>query len=343
MKQHLIPSRFGVRAEFKLYRGRKTLTEHLNGIEPVVIVEVSWTEAPVAYSISVGPGVRDRYAVRSHGGGLWWPLLEDMEPITTDRFLGLVADDWQKAALILDPMQNTYTYFGLTAEERFEGQPLQAYRSDYEKKLGSANLDASLVMIIGGRIHVSAGEPVWYAMPDRKGDTMDVRIGCTSLDQRNRERFHFPFLDRTARAMTASRGRAFGLDEIVHGLGWLSADQVRYRNEVIDTRIHRNGPAADLCVMAFAERLFYRAFESPDLLALVPALVDYLPDGRLPPPLSHQEVFRQFVSLRGTPFAASYPVLMDDAVTVFDRVCHFKRADLTDDQDDAVTSFAVSA
>ncbi|WP_398466516.1 hypothetical protein [Tardiphaga sp.] len=339
MRDHVLDYRFSYRAEYVPVRKRLTRHAFLNGVEPVSILEIEATDAPVAFRISQQSGRCDAFEVRSHGDALWWPLFGLDGQVSGAEFFAHAKSDWDKACAILDPLARTYRFFGDTHEQRFEGQPLRSYESDFRDQLLSAQHDASRVRVIGGRVHVAGGEPVWYAVANDEGRRgFDLQLGHSDLDRKDRDAYWMPCPDRSPRMTSARLGRAFGLNELAHGIGWLAADVVRYRSKIVDEGIHRSVGAADLCVRAFAQHLWEIAFMRPDLRGILPVIAKATRNTPPPLVLPHKEMLERLASLDATRTQLLGSRIVDDARLLRDRVDEFRPVTVSDEEIDAISA-----
>lgn len=339
MRQHVVNYRFSYRAEYVPVRKRRLRYAFLNGIESVAVRDVDASEAPVAYRISQHSRRNGSFAVLTHGDTLWWPLFGGDGRVSASEFLSHAKQDWDKACAILDPLGRTYQFFGDTHEQTFEGQPLRFYDSNFDKQLLSAQHDASRLLIIGEEMYVAGGDPVWYAVANEGGRRgFDLELGHSDLDRRDRDEFWMPGPDRGARMTSARLGRAFGLDEVAHGINWLAADAVRYRSEITATGSHISGRAADLCVRAFAHHLWENAWMRPDLRSILPAISKAT--HKAPPPclLPHDEMLERLASLDPTRHQLHGVRVLDDARALRERIDEFKPLDVSDEEIDAISA-----
>jgi hypothetical protein len=274
MMHHRFTSRFTYPVDYILKGCRKSWCVHLTGESEVAIREIDPTAAPVAYDVTcLKYGAH--HEIRIFDGSLWWPMLKDSVPLKATDFLAMVKNDWETASAILDPSHRTYEELGPTFEEFFKNKVVRkkGFRSAWSDRSVGAERDASRMIFCEGHVLVEAGEPVWYAVPDRETrDSFDLFIGHSALDRRNVPSYSTPGPDRGIRLTSARMARAFGLGEIEPIFGAMSGHLIQYKSEIMARQDRATGPAAELCARALAHYLWEIARWHPDLRRAIPAI-----------------------------------------------------------------------
>lgn len=279
--------RFTYRITYVLWHGTRVRPAHLTDVQPVEIVEVDPTDAPVVYRIATSPH-NQPHEVRTFGRSLWWPVMDSRgNPLEVQAFLRLAEDDWWEASRVFDPLHRTYRLDGASTLDDFLGRNRLSSDArkfddtDREAQAKQAEWDASNVIFCGDRVLFNGGEPVWYAVRDDKARRVDLEIGHSDLDQVYEERarmtgFMTPGPDRKARIASAARSFAFGLGEQDLALEAIRA--LRYKPswlsdcKALSDRVPES--AAALCVRAAALDLREYARWDPDLRRSLPQLED---------------------------------------------------------------------
>jgi hypothetical protein len=284
MKKHVFDYRFTYRADYVRWRGTKNRPVYLTDVQPVELIEVDPGDAPVVYRIVVPhESHREVHEVRRIGGSLWWPVLNYGNPLEKSEFFSLAANDWERTSRVLDPMHRTY-YLGAETLDDFLGRRRVSkgrFRSDREQQAAQAQRDASRIIFCEDRVFVEAGDPIWYAVFDRRARRFDLVIGHSELDRSHVDRphgagFFTPGPDRHARIDCGRSSLAFGLAEMPLALRTLAdlSCEFRFGSEIVALSDHVPGPAAELCVRASAQHLREIAWMRPNLRNAMPELAD---------------------------------------------------------------------
>jgi hypothetical protein len=333
-----IMARFNYRAEFKLRKGMKFKPVFLDDFQAIEITHISSANAPVAYHVFSGDPLHKPFAVRLHGGQLWWPLRGDHGALQAQRFVECAKNDWARASAVLDPTGRTYAHFGTTFKERFPDGVAAFEVGDREKQVQQVQQDAARLAFLDGVVHVQAGDPVWYAVFNRATRWgFDMVIGPSSLDRKDRQGCQMDCADRGVRLTSARHGRAFGLNELQAGLRRLAPDTAHMVSKVVPTGLHEAGPADEVCAIAWAQHLWEVAWRYPHLRQLMPALADAKSDRPPPSCLPYLEMLETFVASEGTEAEQGLPPSFAEAHLLLERIARSKH--VHDDEDEAALAF----
>ncbi|MHC2624003.1 hypothetical protein ACVIW2_006035 [Bradyrhizobium huanghuaihaiense] len=244
---------------------RKLWREWFSGPVEVRIDKVDPDDAPVAYEVWFlsGKGRRESsYQIRSHDGGLWWPL-DGERGLDLVDFANILAEGHPESLALLDP-----SFEDPIQEQPWPWRPLpEEYRpADHDlNNLVDATVraqrGASTTMICGDRVFVRAGEPIFYAVPydPYDGKKLSFMLGVADPMRTCSGNDHFdPGPTRSDREECARRGFAFGIEEIDEAKRALEArGYATVRYEEIDTslELHRAETAPLLCARQLARHL----------------------------------------------------------------------------------------
>lgn len=244
---------------------RKLWREWFSELVEVRIDKVDPDDAPVAYEVWFLSG-KDRressYQVRSHSGGLWWPL-DGERGLDLVEFGNILAEGRPESLALLDP-----SFEDAIEEQPWPWRPLpEEYRpADHDlNNLVDATVraqrGASTTMICGDRVFIRAGEPIFYAVAydpydDKK---LSFMLGVADPKRTCSGNTHFePGPSRSSREECARRGFAFGIeemDEAKHALEARGYATVRYEDVDTSLELHRAGTAPLMCARELARYL----------------------------------------------------------------------------------------
>jgi len=168
---------------YYVQRGRTLHHKQVWEDVPVIIMMPTADEAPIAYKVTrSGPKYDPHpdHEIRTFDGRTWWPILDSNYGWrTAEDFLSALTKSKHWAAAILHPslgrsaVSSKPTYDEVFRNIKVRGGP----RTSRDEMLARAGLGASDTMICDGRVYVQAGEPLYFAFPNRGPEIMFLEVG----------------------------------------------------------------------------------------------------------------------------------------------------------------------
>lgn len=288
MTDALVSAKIPYTVDYHVPRGRRLRGNQVWEDIPLSLRAPTDAEAPIAYRITRTNPKDDALAdfeIRSFDGQLWWPVLDNRNRRRAAKgFLdGLAAGDCYPLEVLQLRNVPLSSSSKLTFDEWFSTRSVrEVVRDSRDAQVALAQRGASETMICEDVVYVSAGEPMYFALPSELPHDRELTfvVGATpwSTFLGFTNRLAGPHGDDRSRALF--RADVFDVGNLVRDVPLLEEEgfSVRLRSRV---EIFRDptvtGPALHMCAHAALSRLLWEE-------SVAAAFLERIPGGTMPHP-----------------------------------------------------------
>lgn len=288
MTDELVSAKIPYKVDYHVPRGRRLRENQVWEDIPLSLSAPTDAEAPIAYRIvQIGPegDAPADFEIRSFGGQLWWPVLDNRNRRRAAKgFLdGLAAGDCYP----LEVLQLKDVPFSSSSKLTFDQwlsktSVREVVGTSRDSQVARALRGASETMICEDVVYVSAGEPMYFALPSEfpQDSELTFVVGATPWST------FLGFTNRLAgphgddRSPAPFRADVFDVDDLDRNVALLEEEgfSVRLRSRVEtfrDPTVTR--PALHMCAHAVLSRLLWEE-------SVAAAFLERIPGGRMPHP-----------------------------------------------------------